>query len=209
MNEDDDQRSIQGIQKYCDLLEELKLRIKAVQSIVNEDVTKESFGHYIFADEFMFLQIRKILELIVFGSMASNISLYEKTYSKYSRHNKAKQILEMLEKVNKDYYPLPLQESPEKNGVLINVQKDCLTRDDFIFLYDACSKIIHSTNPYSEAKKVDLKISIDDWMHRIASLLWFHRIKLANTNTAWLVYLIHPETKKAHAIRTMSVDTNM
>ncbi len=78
MNVNDEQRSLQGIQKYCDLLEELKLRIKTVQSIVNGDVSKEIFGHYMFADEFMFLQIRKILELIVFGSMASNISLYEK-----------------------------------------------------------------------------------------------------------------------------------
>lgn len=154
MNVNNEQRSMQGIQKYCNLLEELKLRIKAVQSIVNGDVNKENFGHYMFADEFMFLQIRKILELIVFGSMASNISLYEKAHNKYSRHNKAKQILKMLETVNKDYYPLPLQESPDKKGVLINVQKDFLTRDDFIFLYDACSKIIHSTNPYSESKKL-------------------------------------------------------
>ncbi len=89
------------------------------------------------------------------------------------------------------------------------MQKDFLTREDFIFLYDACSKIIHSTNPYSEAKKVDLKMSIDDWMHRIASLLWFHQIKLAHTSTAWLVYLIHPETKKTQAVKTISVDNNI
>ena len=88
------QDAMEGIKRYCDLLEELKLRIEAVQSIVKKEVPAVSFGHPCFVDEFIFVQIRKILEIIAFGSMASNIPLYRKEYHDYNRHWRAKKILE-------------------------------------------------------------------------------------------------------------------
>ncbi|MDF1762760.1 MAG: hypothetical protein P1U57_05060 [Oleibacter sp.] len=193
------QSSLKGIKKYCDLLEELKLRVKTVQDIVNKNVPISSFGEKSFADEFIFLQIRKILELIAFGSMASNIVEYEKLYSDYKNNWRAKKIIERLERVNKDFYPVPLQQT-SAGAPLENVRSGFLTKDDFVFLYDVCSKVIHSKNPYSEIHKIDIKMSVDDWMHRIASLLWFHQIKLVDSEASWLVYLMHPETNKSHAI---------
>jgi len=197
--------SISGIQKYCDLLEEIKLRIKSVQSIVNGDVSEKAFGDKIFAEEFMFLQIRKILELIAFGSLSSNIVVYEKTHSDYANNWRAKNILKRLRSINRDFYPLPLRQKDLDGDqhILENVREGFLTEDDLVHLYDVSSQIIHSTNPYAEVKKVDLQMSIDDWMHRIASLLWFHRIKLVDSNKSWLVYLMHPETGKSYAIQTV------
>jgi len=104
MTSDATQEAREGIKKYCDLLEELKLRIKAVQSVVKKEVPTISFGHPHFIDEFVFIQIRKILEIIAFGSMASNISLYRREYQDYDRHWRAKKILEKIEKINKDFY---------------------------------------------------------------------------------------------------------
>ncbi|QZO12314.1 hypothetical protein [Pseudoalteromonas piscicida] len=192
-----------GIKKYCDLLEEVKLRIKTVQAIVKKEVPEQPFGCTNFSEEFVFLQVRKILELIAFGSMASNISVYEKAHSDYQNNWRTKNILKRLEDLNKDFYPLPLKEveTQEGNRALVNVQDGYLTKNDLVFLYDVSSKVIHAPNPYAEARKIDLKMSIDDWMHRIASLLWFHQIKLVDSNVSWLVYLIHPETKKSQAIQ--------
>lgn len=206
---DIEKEAMEGIKRYCDLLEELKLRVKAVQSIVKKEVPTISFGHPYFVDEFVFVQIRKILEIIAFGSMASNISIYRREYQDYDRHWRAKKILEKMERINKEFYPIPLKISDETssytNNVLENVREGYLTQDDFVFLYDVSSKVIHSPNPYSEVQKTDLKMSIDDWMHRIASLLWFHQMRLANSDTSWLVYLIHPETKHSHAVQTISL----
>jgi hypothetical protein len=141
--------------------------------------------------------------------MASNISLYRREYQDYDRHWRAKKILEKIEKINKDFYPIPLQISNETSAytdnVLENAREGYLTRDDFVFLYDVSSMVIHSANPYSDAQKTDLKMSIDDWMHRIASLLWFHQIRLANSDIAWFVYLIHPDTKRSHAVQAISL----
>lgn len=207
--------NLQGITKYCNLLEELKLRMKAVQNIVNGKVSIASFGHPYFADDFVFLQIRKILEIVAFGSMCSNIELYRKTYDKYTTHWRAKDILQKLECINKDFYPIPLSPSNEfsvreseklKNvHVLENSQSGFLTKDEFEFLYDCSSRVIHSPNPYKEAKKIDLRMSVDDWMHRIASLLWFHQMKLAQTDVMWLVYLLHPEHGRSHAVLTTNL----
>lgn len=206
----------QGITQYCNLLEELKLRMKAVQDIVNGKVNLASFGHPYFADDFVFLQIRKILEIVAFGSMCSNIELYRKTYEKYATHWRAKDILKKLQLINKDFYPLPLKPSNEqpvrdsvklKNAyVLENVQNGFLTKDEFEFLYDCSSRVIHSPNPYKEAQKIDLCMSVDDWMHRIASLLWLHQMKLAQTDVMWFVYLLHPEHGRSHAVLVTSVE---
>jgi len=179
-------------------------------------VSIDSFGHPYFADDFVFLQIRKILEIVAFGSMCSNISLYRKTYEKYANHWRAKDILQKLERINENFYPLPLEPSNErpvrdsatlKNAcVLENVRDGFLTKDEFEFLYDCSSRVIHSPNPYKEAQKIDLRMSVDDWMHRIASLLWFHQMKLAQTDVMWLVYLLHPEHGRSHAVLTTSLE---
>lgn len=208
--------NLQGITQYCNLLEELKLRMKAVQDIVNGKVSTASFGHPHFADDFVFLQIRKILEIVAFGSMCSNIDLYRKTYENYATHWRAKDILQKLERINKDFYPLPLKPSNQwldressklKNAyVLENVRSGFLTKSEFEFLYDCSSRVIHSPNPYKEAQKIDLRMSVDDWMHRIASLLWFHQVKLAQTDVMWFVYLLHPEHGRSHAVLTTSLE---
>lgn len=193
MQTDEEKNMHDGMKRYCDSLEEIKLRIKTVQSIVKKIVPLESFGHEYFVDEFVFVQIRKILELIAFGSMSSNIVLYQRKYSDFSGQRRAKNILKNLNSINPDFYPQPLKPSDEPSKTrdfsFEMVTEGFLTRDDFLFLYDACSIAIHSPNPFGQEKKVDLRMSINDWMHRIASLLWFHRIKLAGTNSSWLVYL--------------------
>ena len=53
------------------------------------------------------------------------------------------------------------------------------------------------------SQKIDLKMSINDWMHRIAPLLWFHKMQLAGTDEFWFVYLVHPETKRSKAIKSL------
>lgn len=195
------QQTIEGIQKYCNLLEEVKLRIKSVQTA---NLNRESSGviQPFFREEYIFIQIRKILELIAFGSMASNVELYKDAYKTHSRHWKAKDILEKLEKINKDFYPLPLMlPNSDSPCELENVREGFLSRDDFIELYDISSGVIHSSNPFSQDKReAPSAISIDEWMHRITSLLWFHQIKLAKDDRAWLVYLIHPGTQKVKAL---------
>lgn len=198
----------EGIGRYCDLLEEIKWRIKSVQAIMAGQVPLSAFSYAAFADEFVFLQIRKILEQIAFGSMSSNIELYRKQYQEYSGHWRAKKILEMVEAVNPDFYPRPLKPGAEMDHtgkfILEPVNDGFLTKDEFRALYDACSQVIHAPNPHAEAKQLDLGRSIDDWMHRIASLLWFHQIRLAGSDEAWLVYLIHPDTGRARALKTVS-----
>lgn len=204
MNEKPNQLS--GVQIYCNCLEEVKQRIETVQAIVNKRAQTDAFGHKRFLDEFLCLQIRNILELIAFGSMSSNIALYQREFQKYRGDWNAKRILENLERINPQFYPEPLKQSPnsiEGQTALEVVTDGFLTKSEFIFLYNTCSKMIHSPNPFRNEREPDFKRTIDDWMHRIASLLWFHQMKLIEEDCSWLIYLVHPETKRSHAIKTV------
>jgi hypothetical protein len=58
---------VENIDKYCKCMEELKLRIEAVNSILEKRTTTICQATNI---EFMCLQIRSILELIALGSLA-------------------------------------------------------------------------------------------------------------------------------------------
>lgn len=198
-------QQIEAIQRYCNSLEEIKIRIKTIQSIINDEVSINAFGHDNFVDEFIFMQIRKILELIAFGSMLNNIDLYKKTYEDYREHWKVRDILKKLKKINPNFYPIPLKKSKEfsENGqnLLETLSDGFLNKKDFLNLYGICSKVIHSPKPFAEEKIIDVKKSVDEWVHQIASLLWFHQIKLAHTNEWWLVYLIHPDKGNAYAIK--------
>ena len=204
MNEKPDQLS--GVQIYCNCLEEVKQRIETVQAIVNRRVAIDGFGNKRFLNEFLCIQIRNILELVAFGSMSSNIALYQREFKKYRRDWNAKTILDNLEKINPYFYPEPMKQASVSIGgqaALEVVTEGFLTKSEFIFLYNACSKVIHSPNPFSNEGELDFKRTIDDWMHRIASLLWFHQMTLIEEDCSWFVYLVHPETKRSHAIKTV------
>lgn len=197
---------LSGIQIYCNCLEEVKQRIETVQAIVNKRVPTHGFGNSRFMNEFLCIQIRNILELIAFGSMSSNIALYHREFRKYRKHWNAKEIFENLQRLNPQFYPEPLKQSPtpiEGQTVLEVPTEGFLTKSEFIFLYNTCSKVIHSPNPFKNESVPDLQRTIDDWMHRIASLLWFHQMKLVDEDCSWLIYLVHPETKRSKAIKTV------
>jgi hypothetical protein len=83
------------IEKYCGLMEEVKLRMGVADHFLTgrgnalyEPPTLES----------VCFQIRKILELIAFGSLIANRDAYSTAYSKISKTWNAGDLLRELEK---------------------------------------------------------------------------------------------------------------
>lgn len=58
--------------------------------------------------EFMCLQIRKILELISMGSLVLNKEEFEAIGQKYAQYWNARLILQDIERLNPDFYPIPV-----------------------------------------------------------------------------------------------------
>ena len=94
--------------RYCDLMEEVKLRMNVVNHFLSGQ------GHVLYKPatlETVCLQIRKILELIAFGSLVANKEAYTATYAKVSKAWNAGEILTELAKVNPNFYPVPVVEA--------------------------------------------------------------------------------------------------
>jgi hypothetical protein len=149
-----------------------------------------------FSTELIFLQFRKLLELLAFASLTVNKELYAKAHANFETHWRAKRMLEDLKKVNPDFYPWPLmvagsaKEMSEKGRFHYELLKDgFLTPDEFVELYDASSQVIHTPNPFSrKAPSIDVKYPVPIWVERIRSLLRIHSVGLPD-GRRWIVYV--------------------
>ena len=90
------------IHSYCDHIPQARLRLDVIQSVIDGKATT---GLGACNAEFIFLQFRKVLELIAFASLAANKEFLFRRSQKFSQHWKAKSMLEELAKVNPQFYP--------------------------------------------------------------------------------------------------------
>lgn len=186
---------------YCDHMEEIKKRLEIVDSVVDSKVTT---GNESKDAEIICLQIRKVLEMIAFASIISNEEKYSEAYSNISTHWRIGDILKKLEAINPKYYPTPVKYGKSKNEGVIHfdlVEEGYLTVDDLIKLYDKCSKILHTWNPYrTEPRIVDFGLSIQEWVNRIRRLLDIHYMKAVESDSIRVVIMNDPNDGKVHMI---------
>jgi hypothetical protein len=188
------------IQKYCNLMDEVKRRTLVMNAFGNR-MTTTPFGATNI--ECVYLQLRKILELIALGSLVANKVAFSKVYSEFSKYWNAQYLLRDIERINPEFYPKPIIEKPgTKPGVKSDLELKVtgfLTKEDFLKLYEKCGKIMHAGNPYGT--QVDYSYyekSIQDWLTKITGLLSSHLIKLVNDPN---LYLIHMKDGKDGLVR--------
>lgn len=195
---------------YCNCMEEVKLRLAVVLSVVERRL---AVGREDFDAELVCVHLRKTLELIAFASLTANKDRYAQTHENFVSHWNAKKLLANLEKVHPEFYPKPVTFSHQDNkGVkhLSDVQNGFLTRDEFVTLYDKCSEILHSWNPFrTDPRVVSFGYSIGDWITRIQRLLVFHSMRLVDSEDVWLIYMQHPEDGKVHALPAKPVEPSI
>lgn len=188
------------IEKYCDCMQEIKYRLTLIRSLLLNQISLGSEG---FNVELIFLQLRKILEIIAFSSIVANKDKYEAAYKSFASHWNATYMLKDLERVNPDFYPKPVfiknvGENGEKN--LDFLKQGFITKNEFLKLYEICGRVLHATNPYStKGTKIDIKYTVNQWLDRIEKLLDFHRAKMIGTTSGWLVVMNYETDGKVHA----------
>lgn len=182
------------IKIYCTLMEDAKQRLGLVRQLVEGSI---STTHIEYDVELMCLNLRKVLELIAFSSLAANKHEYGLRHSNFDTHWKANKILKLLEEINVNYYPIPVQFEHQNHFALIGTEH--LTKDNFSFLYDKCSNVIHTWNPYKkEPREVDFKKSIKEWAEIIWNLLSIHYISIVGSENKLIVQMNHPDDGKVH-----------
>jgi hypothetical protein len=175
-------------------MQDAKERLEVLHGLA---LKQSSSGLTYFETEFASLQIRKILECVAFSSLAANRTAYQAAFPKMDRHWKAKKIIGFLQDVHPNFYPKPLK--PLANGHFEHLQEAYLTQDDFNFLYDCSSRIIHHWNPYDQRpRQVNFEKPLIDWFYMIFRLLNLHYATVANTNNLLVVQLQNTEDQKVH-----------
>jgi len=144
--------------------------------------------------EVVYLQFRKILELIALGSLVANKDAFSKMYEKFAKYWNAELLIKDMARVNPSFYPKPIIQQPSTDPgfkmKFLDRNQDFLTKDDFIKLYNKCGGIMHSSNPYGS--KIDYGYfdnAIGEWRGKIANLLNTHLIRLVNDENMYLIQM--------------------
>ena len=176
--------------QYASLMKEVKLRVKVIDHLAFGG------GNALFVPttvECIYLQLRKVLELVVFGSLVANKALYSQVHENFSKHWNAKLLIKDLRRVNPNFYPRAIHEvepeDTEKGDHFID-RHDSLTETEFVELFERCGRILHADNPFGS--KVDweqYRKEIMDWRQKILNLLNSHTIRLVDESRFYLVHM--------------------
>lgn len=187
----DEKKVNEDLARYCALMNEVKKRTVAIINMQRGLMTTSYKATNI---EFMCLQIRKILELISMGSLVLNKEEFEAIGQKYAQYWNARLILQDIERLNPDFYPIPVQEVPSTRpcvkNELQNKTTGFLTRDDFVKVYEKCGKMMHANNPFgSQADLEYYTAKIPKWEDLIIGLLNNHIIHLKGVEGFYAIHM--------------------
>lgn len=179
--------TLSSIQIYCNCMSEVRARLGVVRSVLAGSVM---MAQQAFNVELIFLQLRKALELIAFGSLAANESKYAAAYPNFGSHWRAKAILDAVEKINSEYFPIPLEPPEVKESGVRHFERPAdgfLTRDEFVSLYNSCGEILHIRNPFTtKDPTIQIGYHVEQWVARIERLLYWHLVRLTDGDV-WVV----------------------
>lgn len=167
---------------YQDCLYEIKRRIDVIADHLNNKYIET---YLIIEVETICLQFRKILEKIMLMSLVANKEAYAEQNEKFAKHYHAKRIMNDLERINPDFYPVPIIRIHKENECdeLQEIESGYLTKDELIHVYEICGGMMHAQNPFSAVKPLEeIEQRFPEWLTKICILLSHHRIKLLGGN---------------------------
>jgi len=199
---------------YCRCMEDLLPRIQLLRSIFSRAVTT---GRDLLDAEIVFLQFRKMLEQIAFASLVANKEAYSAARKTFADEWRAKKMLEYLERINPEFYPVPLRigsvsnlSSGRTKFAMELLSEGFLTKDEFVELYDYCGDVLHARNPYSSAGNIiNVRLPAQEWLSRIEKLLGLHQARLLS-GACWVV-AVPDKDGKVHTYTgdpTEDIDSN-
>ena len=203
------EKQLQSI--YLSMVEESKGRLEAGQTFLNTYEESKSI-HYL---EASILQVRKALEAIAYAAIAPNREAYEEFRSQseeqpdFRKDFRASQIFNLLSKVNKDFYPIPLLPPIKReDGTFHYDRKEdgYLTKTRFSKFYDRLGKYLHAHNPWSNDKQIqNLATDIPEIITEAIELLELHAsfIQTPHFKGVWIVSVPN-SSKKPYVITGMA-----
>jgi hypothetical protein len=168
------------MEKYEAVLTDIGERLRLVRQLLEQPVIRI---------EWIAIELRIVLELIVLGSLVTNRSAISKVSSVF----KVKEVSEarkLVATVNVDYWPTPFERGPDgEDGGLSGqpVGSGFLKEDEWGREYGFLSDLVHAEHPYENSRdRASEGEALRSLFYRIAILLRQHMIVLAGNQDAYI-----------------------
>ena len=189
--------------EYADQMEEIKRRNASIKMLSEIAVGQL---HMPVVTECIYLQFRKILELIAMSSLVANRQAMEKmnrSRKKLGNQWNGDAILKLVEGINPDFYPVPIIERPPRHPAakaeLVEKTDSFLSRGEFSRLYNLCGGLMHADNPLG--RKTDYRALWEEgpvWESKILELLGCHKIRMLGQDGFYLVHMHEERDGRVH-----------
>jgi len=190
IHEADNKEAINAREQYCNLMEEIKRRIRVISDLLASKHQLDSRT----VEEFCYLQLRMIAELIAISCLVAHQDIKEKEFHNLKKRWQADDIISGLDKLHTGFYPRPMVEDRFKNGMhnIANFEGEYLRKEEIKILYDKCGEILHIGNinglSRNWTRTIDLN-KIIEWQRKIVNLLNMHHINLVHEDYEILVMM--------------------
>ena len=163
------------IGQYCELMEEVKSRIESINQFMElPGITIRT------RNESICLQLRMLLELIVFSSLVSNKDVWQRSKKELQSSQDIGKKLRELKRLHPDFYPRPVDlQKSTPGGEPPDLTERFLSEDKLIKVYRRLGNILHAENPMG--KESDYRFLVDavpGWISQAQNLLECHKIYL-------------------------------
>ena len=163
------------IHQYCDLMEEVKSRVESINRFMEVPgiTTRDRV-------ESICLQLRMLLELIVFSSLVSNKDAWQKSRKELQSSQNISKKLKELKRIHPNFYPIPVDLRANASvEEAADREEGFLSEDQLIEVYGTLGNILHAENPMG--RETDYRFFIDavpEWISQIQNLLECHKVYL-------------------------------
>jgi hypothetical protein len=175
---DKEQQALRDL--YCNIMMEVRHRIEIVGYAARELYNIPKIAAY----ELCYLQFRLVCELIALSSLAAHGDIPATKSGRLTKTYQADAILNMLEKLHPDFYPVPSKQLRDANGKVLEIEEiksGFLTKKELITLYHETGDLLHrgAMRDYKPRTAGDFR-KILATLEKITTLLNHHQIQLSD-----------------------------
>lgn len=219
-------------ERYHAAMVEVKQRLRAINRTLGAKKPRTLTDQT--DNEFMWLQVRKVVELVAFAGISSDEARYAalraeaKDNPDYTRDWKVGDILRRLAKITPHFLPIPIGSVQvlSEGQWHLDAGKEKQTLERFVEIYERAGEYLHVPNPFGEdalAQHGELLATSRERLHAdvqyLTGVLWTHaKVGLeftpqggepreaANPISAWLVRLGQPDNDDVHVVLAEGID---
>ena len=141
------------------------------------------------------LQVRKMLELAVMGSLVVNRPAFEKIGEDFAACKNIRVTLRQIRRLNPEFLPQPVREELTEDDCVQPITEGVLTEGLIEKIHKKCSRALHASNPFGDAVDYGYYLQeLPQWLERIFRTLKSHIIVFPGMTGAYYIDLGDPHS---------------